>query len=68
MRYYLFGSENSRDYDILVECDNIPQNINEAHAICKNHNEAISLLLPDKEINCNLITVRDNKIIDCWIS
>ena len=66
MKYYLFGSENSQDYDVLVECEYIPKNINEAHAICKAHNEALSLILTDKELNCNLITVRDNKIIDCF--
>ena len=66
MKYYLFGSENSQDYDVLVECEDIPQNINEAHAICKAHNEALSLLLTDKELNCNLITVKDNKIVDCF--
>jgi hypothetical protein len=66
MKFYLFGSENSQDYDILVECDNIPQNINEAHNLCKNHNETLSGLLTDKELNCNLITVKDNKIIDCF--
>lgn len=66
MKYYLFGSENSQDYDVLVECEDIPQNINEAHAICKAHNEALSLILTDKELNCNLITVKDNKIVDCF--
>lgn len=66
MKYYLFGSENSQDYDVLVECENIPQNINEAHDICKKHNEELSILLPDKELNCNLITIKDNKIINCF--
>ena len=66
MKYYLFGSENSQDYDVLVECENIPQNINEAHDICKAHNMALSVILPDKELNCNLITIKDNKIIDCF--
>lgn len=64
MKFYLFGSENSQDYDVLVECDSIPQNINEAHNICKVYNEELSKILPDRELNCNLITILDNKIIN----
>ena len=66
MKYYLFGSENSLDYDVLVECDNIPQNINEAHDICKKYNEELSKILTDKELNCNLIKIKDNKIVNCF--
>jgi len=66
MKYYLFGSENSLDYDILVEVDSIPTDIDKAHNICKSFNEQLSLIYPDKEINCNLITVNNNKIINCF--
>ena len=65
-KFYIFGSENSLDYDILVEVDNIPQEINAPHNICKEFNIKLSQILPDKEINCNLITVRDNKIVYCF--
>jgi hypothetical protein len=65
MKYYLFGSENSLDYDILVECDSIPRDIHQAHAICKEFNDKLSLIYTDKKINCNLITVKDNEIINC---
>jgi len=66
MIFYLFGSENSRDYDVLVECKTIPNNINEAHKLCKEYNEILSKILTDKELNCNLITVKDNLIINCF--
>lgn len=64
--FYLFGSENSQDYDVLVNINNIPENIDEAHKICKYWNDKLSEILPDKELNCNLITISDNKIIDCF--
>ena len=53
------------DYDILVECDSIPRDIHQAHAICKEFNDKLSLIYTDKKINCNLITVKDNEIINC---
>jgi len=65
MRYYLFGSENSQDYDILVEYDSIPNDIDKAHALCKKFNVELQLIYPDKEINSNLITINNNQIIDC---
>jgi hypothetical protein len=66
MKFYLFGSENSLDYDIAVECDSIPSDIDKAHAMCKNYNEQLSLILPDKELNCNLITIENNIITKCF--
>lgn len=65
MKYYLFGSENSLDYDILVEYDSIPSDVDKAHAICKEFNEQLSLIYPDKEINSNLITIKGNQIVNC---
>jgi hypothetical protein len=65
MKYYLFGSENSQDYDILVEYDLIPRDVDKAHAICKDFNNQLGLIYTDKEINCNLITIKDNQIINC---
>jgi len=65
-KYYLFGSENSQDYDVLVECSDIPENIEVAHLMCQNFNEELSKILTDKELNCNLITIKDNQIIDCF--
>lgn len=62
--FYIFGSEDSQDYDVLVSVDNIPQNIDEAHNICKYYNDKLaSTLLPGKELNCNLGTFKDGKLI-----
>jgi hypothetical protein len=65
-KYYIFGSENSQDYDIMVEIDSIPTDIDKAHSICKDFNNQLTLIYPDKEINSNLIVISDNKIIDCF--
>jgi len=52
--FYIFGSENSQDYDIIVAVDDIPQNIDAAHNICKYWNDKLSKILTDKPLNCNL--------------
>lgn len=65
-KYYIFGSENSQDYDIMVEVDSIPSDIDKAHAICKDFNNHLALIYPDKEINSNLVVIKDNKIVDCF--
>lgn len=64
-KFYLFGSENSQDYDILVEVDSIPQDIDKAHAICKDFNAKLQIIYPDKEINSNLISIQNNQLINC---
>ena len=62
--FYIFGSEDSQDYDVLVSVDNIPQNIDEAHNICKYYNDKLSsTLLSGKELNCNLGIFKDGKLI-----
>jgi F0F1-type ATP synthase delta subunit len=62
--FYIFGSEDSQDYDVLVSVDHIPQNIDEAHNICKYYNDKLSsTLLPDKELNCNLGVFEDGRLV-----
>lgn len=61
--FYIFGSENSQDYDVLVSVDDIPQNIDAAHLICKEWNDRLSKILPDKPINSNLAIFGDGKIL-----
>jgi hypothetical protein len=61
--FYIFGSENSQDYDVLVSVDSIPKDIDKAHNICKYYNEKLrTSLLTDKELNCNL-AIFDNGVI-----
>lgn len=62
-KFYLFGSENSTDYDVLVEVDTIPQNIDDAHNICKKYNEKLSKILTDKELNCNLGVFQNGELV-----
>lgn len=64
--FYIFGSENSQDYDIIVSVDSIPQNIDAAHNICKDWNEKLSKVLPDKPLNCNLGVFEDGKLVDVF--
>ena len=61
--FYIFGSENSQDYDVLVSVDNIPKNIDDAHNICKYFNDKLSKILSDKPLNCNIGIFDNNKII-----
>jgi len=62
--FYIFGSEDSQDYDVLVSVEQIPQNIDDAHNICKYYNDKLSsTLLPDKELNCNLGVFKDDKLV-----
>ena len=64
--FYIFGSENSQDYDIIVSVDEIPENIDAAHNICKYWNDKLSKILTDKPLNCNLGVFRDGKLIDVF--
>jgi hypothetical protein len=64
--FYIFGSENSQDYDIIVAVDEIPQNIDAAHNICKYWNDRLSKTLTDKPLNCNLGVFRDGKLVDVF--
>jgi hypothetical protein len=64
--FYIFGSENSTDYDVIVSVDEIPENIDAAHNICKYWNEKLSEILPDKPLNCNLGIFKDGKLVDVF--
>lgn len=64
--FYIFGSEDSTDYDIIVDVEEIPKAMNEAHDICKHYNEKISELLPDKPLNCNLGTFENGTLVNCF--
>ena len=64
--FYLFGSENSTDYDVIVSVDEIPKNIDESHNICKYWNKKLSEVLTDKPLNCNLGVFKDGTLIDVF--
>lgn len=60
--FYVFGSEDSQDYDVLVSVDFIPEHIDASAKMCKEFNEVLSTVLVGKELNCNLAIIKDNKI------
>jgi hypothetical protein len=62
-KFYIFGSKDSLDYDVLVQVDYIPKDIDKAHNICKHFNTQLSTLLKDKELNSNLAIIEMGKII-----
>jgi len=64
-KFYIFGSENSTDYDVLVDVNEIPP-IEKSHELCKYYNEFLSTILKDKPINSNLAVFKDGKIIDVF--
>jgi len=64
--FYLFGSEDSTDYDVIVSVDDIPENIDAAHNICKYWNNELSKILTDKPLNCNLGIFKDGTLIDVF--
>ena len=64
--FYIFGSENSQDYDVLVAVDYIPDNINEASDICKAYNVKLSKILTDKPLNCNIGVFNDDTLTDVY--
>jgi hypothetical protein len=65
--FYLFGSENSTDYDVLVSVDAVPKNIDDAHNICKYWNDKLGKeLLHGKPLNCNIGVFSDGILLDCF--
>ncbi len=65
-KFYIFGSEDSQDYDVLVEVDNVPKDVSKSSDICKYYNHKLSELLIDKPINANIGVFKDGKIIDLF--
>jgi hypothetical protein len=65
-KFYLFGSKNSLDNDILIDVKTIPPNTDAAHQIVKYYNEKLALIFKDKKINANLFTIENNTIINSF--
>lgn len=65
-KFYIFGSEDSQDFDVFVEVDEVPKNISIAHDICKLFNNSLSTLLPNKVLNCNIGVIENGFVIDCF--
>lgn len=61
-KYYLFGSENSLDYDILVLVQNIPY-ISTAKEWCQDYKDKFAKIYKDKLININLGVLEQGRVV-----
>lgn len=61
MKYNIFGSEDSLDYDVMVFVDKIPD-LQESKKYCFNLEK--DFVLKDKKANINLAVINDGIIID----
>ncbi len=68
MKFQLFGSITSQDYDIMVFVDTIPI-VKEASILCDTYGNEIAIILkdaglPDKKINVNIAILNSGVITD----
>ena len=64
--FQIFGSENSKDYDIIVFVDFISKNVDLCSSICREYDSKISKILTDKPINVNIATIKNGHISDVF--
>ena len=65
-KFYLFGSEDSTDYDVLVSVEEISENIDISAKLCKYYNEELSKIYSDKPLNCNIGVFDKNQLVKCF--
>jgi len=63
MKFYVFGSETSQDYDVFVETDKIPR-IEQCKIICKEFEKELEEIFYAKKLNVNLCVIKDGYITD----
>lgn len=61
--FWIFGSDDSRDWDVIVSVNEIPRDISKASDMCKYWNSELSNILPNKPVNSNLGIFKDGKLI-----
>lgn len=61
--FWIFGSEDSKDWDVIVSVNEIPRDISKASDICKYWNSELSNILPNKPVNSNLGIFKDGRLI-----
>jgi hypothetical protein len=67
LRYQIFGSKSSKDYDVLLAVDEL-KSIDENHKLIKEWNELLTkrfvdMGLPEKKVNCNLGVLHQGQLI-----
>lgn len=65
LKFHIFGSEDSQDYDVIVEVDKIPQT-QYAHKMCKDFDLLLSSILSDKPLNTNLGVFKKGTLVDVF--
>lgn len=61
LKYQIFGSQSSRDYDVLVFVDRLGT-IQENHELITILDRELAILLPDKPVNANIGILEDGMI------
>ncbi len=64
--FWIFGSEDSRDLDLIVSVDYIPRDISICSNTCKEFNEKLSSISEGKEVNSNLGIFKNGKLIEVF--
>ncbi|MFW6130450.1 MAG: hypothetical protein ACOC56_04625 [Atribacterota bacterium] len=65
LKYDIFGSEDSQDYDVMVYVNKIP-NTNECRKLTKKYNKKLSSILTNKKVDVNLAVLKNGIIIDVY--
>ncbi len=66
IKFQIFGSEDSLDYDVMVFVDEIPVIIDHSHTLCKMYNTQLSKILTDKPLNCNIAVIKDGFVTNVF--
>ena len=64
-KFYIFGSETSQDYDVMIDVPSIPP-IEVAHNMCKAWNQKLTETLKGKEINSNLGVFKNGTLVQTF--
>ena len=65
IRFTVFGSENSRDVDILVYIEKPIDKPHLAGNLAHDYESKLQHLFPNRELDCNLGIIRDNVLV--WV-
>jgi len=66
MKFQVFGSSSSQDYDIIVFIDSLKSTIKENDILVKYYEEQLSSIFTDKPLNVNLGVLHNHKLISSY--
>ena len=65
--YYIYGSESSSDLNVLVEVSDVAyMSSEELNSLCKNFEDKLMDMYPNKDIDVNLITIKNGIVVWCF--